>query len=486
MKKSISFILLILFLFSCAIDKPLDSTTTSSLISTTSTVITTTSSSTSTSISTSTSSSTSTTTIPTGYQFKVLYDATSDTLKDVTTDSIRTKNSQVNYDDVNTFITQLEAINNLTERAKYVTDNYDNLVKDKNFPAVKDGNVIFIYKGAKDTDIINLAGDMTTWSANIRFTVVQGTDFAYTKATYPEDARLDYKIVINSKDWILDPLNGNQCSGGYGPNSELIMNKYPDHPEHKYNTSISHGKLEAKMMKSYLKEIIDPEANPTVYLTTEKIRNIWVYLPHNYNKSNNYHYVYFTDGHEYIQLGKAVNTLDYMIANNIIPPVIAVFIDPIQGVPLCKYYQDDTNYRSQEMTAGAQETYRQNLIDEIIPAIESNYSESKIALDRTLVGYSLAAYFAIYTSILNKGVFKNIIMQSGGGTSLTNYQNTFPIPSRYYLVIGNYCPAFDGMNNLYASFQTDCDGITKFVSPQGHSWGFWRDTIGDGLKYLLN
>ena len=68
---------------------------------------------------------------------------------------------------------------------------------------------------------ITAAGDFNDWSTDAdAMQNVEGTDFYYLTKKFESDARLDYKFVIDGSNWILDPLNPNKVTGGYGANGE--------------------------------------------------------------------------------------------------------------------------------------------------------------------------------------------------------------------------------------------------------------------------
>ncbi|MBN1197998.1 MAG: hypothetical protein JXA23_01510, partial [Bacteroidales bacterium] len=68
-----------------------------------------------------------------------------------------------------------------------------------------DTTACFLYYG--EANKVCLAGDETNWMPAVSFTNIPGTDYWYLKRTYPSQARLDYKIVVNDTLWMLDPLN---------------------------------------------------------------------------------------------------------------------------------------------------------------------------------------------------------------------------------------------------------------------------------------
>jgi len=140
-----------------------------------------------------------------------------------------------------------------------------------------------------------------------------GTNFYYYSKEFETNARLDYKLILNEKNWILDPNNPKQILGGFGSNSELAMPGYAQPWEIKYQPNIGHGKIISKSIKS-------------VY--TNSTFQLKIYLPpgNDSTSATNYPTVYFQDGFEYITLGSAVNVIDNLLDSNKIEPVIAVFV----------------------------------------------------------------------------------------------------------------------------------------------------------------
>jgi len=100
----------------------------------------------------------------------------------------------------------------------------------------------FIYRGT--TNSVTVPGDANNWNpAMFAMTQISATDFWYFSHEFEADARLDYKFVLNSANWILDPLNPYTCMGGFGPNSELRMPQYVMPPEIGEYPQIPHGTL---------------------------------------------------------------------------------------------------------------------------------------------------------------------------------------------------------------------------------------------------
>ncbi|HEY6563615.1 MAG TPA: hypothetical protein VIY86_03925, partial [Pirellulaceae bacterium] len=83
--------------------------------------------------------------------------------------------------------------------------------------------VAFLYRG--NATSVAWRGDFNSWgtSSGVR----QGnTDLWMLERTLPANARTDYKLFLNQRDWLLDPANTLQIWSGFGPNSELRMPEY--------------------------------------------------------------------------------------------------------------------------------------------------------------------------------------------------------------------------------------------------------------------
>jgi enterochelin esterase family protein len=116
---------------------------------------------------------------------------------------------------------------------------------------------------------------------------VEGTNLWYLTQTYEPDARLDYKLIIDGNQWILDPRNSYTCTGGFGPNSELRMPQYVPPVEVEYNSGIAHGSIRDTTFYS-------------IYLKNS--RKIWVYTPAGMSPEKSYPVAYVHDGDGYLAL----------------------------------------------------------------------------------------------------------------------------------------------------------------------------------------
>ncbi len=337
-------------------------------------------------------------------------------------------------------------------------------------PLIDGNRVMFFWRGTGNS--VHVAGDMNNWDPSAEPTLqhIDGTDLWYGEGSYELDARLDYKFVIDGQRWELDPLNPRVMLGGVGPNSELAMPEYQTPVEAlPQATPAPSGTLTEHTLES--------EA-------LGQVRTFFVYTPASTLLGEKPATVYVHDGGEYINLIDAPMMLDNLIAAGEIPPVVAVFIPPVQRE--LEYYLDDN--------------YVRFLADELAPFMQANYDVSPEPGKSANLGASLGGLLAVYAAVTRPDVFGQAAGYSGAYSladdrviELIRSEETLPL--RFYLVAGTYETAIGGDpdtgNLLEANRRLARTLNDRFYdyqyreAPQGHSWGLWRDYFGDGLRFLF-
>ncbi len=122
-----------------------------------------------------------------------------------------------------------------TSEKTHVKKLFDSLSQKSKITFTYNDSVIFLLKS--NTKSVEWMGDFNGWGFQKNFSnkgnQIPGTDICILKASFPKDARLDYKILIDGTNWILDPENKfQQWSGvsGGSPNSELRMPEWKEDP----------------------------------------------------------------------------------------------------------------------------------------------------------------------------------------------------------------------------------------------------------------
>ncbi|MFZ6014548.1 MAG: hypothetical protein ACOYXT_29685, partial [Bacteroidota bacterium] len=131
---------------------------------------------------------------------------------------------------------------------------WNDLIESVSIPVVYEDSVAFLYRG--EANSVAWMGDFNGWGYNKSFNNkgkrIPQTDIWVLKSAFPKDARLDYKIVVNDVNWILDPLNTDQQWSGVGggsPNSELRMPEWKEDPlTFSAVPGSKHGKVERDVL----------------------------------------------------------------------------------------------------------------------------------------------------------------------------------------------------------------------------------------------
>ncbi|MCA6380283.1 MAG: esterase family protein [Cytophagales bacterium] len=345
--------------------------------------------------------------------------------------------------------------------------------KKNTIPFVVEDSVAFIFYG-KATSVAWM-GDFNGWGYDKTFIStgvnVRNTSLWILKAKFPKNARLDYKIVLNSDTYILDPANPHQQWSGVGggsPNSELRMPEWKESVE-QHVKQVEHGTVKSDI------------------LINSKILNYQVtysiYLPTGFEKAGTLPVIYVTDGYEYLhpQLGNMTTVLDNLIAEKKIKPIAAVFVDHREPI------NRSNNRRMNELAMNSQ--YLDFFTNELMPEIERNFPVSKLASERGIMGTSMGGLAATYFAFTKPGVFGLVGIQSPA---------FWTKPQIYQLCTNQVAPSVkismtSGVINDTSKESRKMKEVLEANSciyhyrevNEGHSWGNWRNLIDDVLIDLF-
>ncbi len=329
------------------------------------------------------------------------------------------------------------------------------------FPMIEQDSLVhFMLRGQATS--VTVPCDANAWDPNgFPMTRIAGTDLWYFTLVVESDARLDYKFVLNGSTWILDPRNPNTITGGFGPNSELKMPRYPEAPEVRYYPDIPHGALR------------DTAITSTRLGNTRTIR---VYTPPGYESSaDSFGVVLFHDGLEYISLAQANNVIDYLTSRNRIQPIIAVFVPPVNRGP--------------EYGGNQQVPFMAFINEELMPYIERRYRTKRSPSFRAVVGASLGGNISLLLGYQYHNIFGNVAAQSSAIPSgLSNaYENSPRLDLKLYLDLGTYdIPALiPQVRQFIPILQVKGYSYVYREYHEGHSWGNWRAHIDDALEFFF-
>lgn len=331
-------------------------------------------------------------------------------------------------------------------------------------PFTNGDSVTFLYYG--DITSVSWAGDFNSWSSaanDWKGTRLNKSNLFLLKKSFPADARLDYKIVVNGNNWILDPLNNHIQYSGFGPNSELRMPEWVFPEETELWDGVERG-----------------EISENIRITSGSLGydlQYRVYTPYNYESTDNLPTIYVTDGHEYAdsKLGAMRIVLDNLIFRETIEPVIAVFIDP----------RDPDNFGiNRRMTQYvANPNFANFVANELVPEIDENYKTNPNAEKRAILGTSLGGWNSAWFGIQIPETFHLIGIHSPAfdNNLLNFYENSNDLPHKFYLSTGTINDTENNALALKSIFDTKGYVYQYRVVNQGHSWGNWCGLIDEPL-----
>jgi len=346
------------------------------------------------------------------------------------------------------------------------------------FPLIEGDLVTFVYNGEVALRA-TVPSDINRWDTKAHeMERLDQSDLHYLTLRLPRDARIDYKFYVDGM-WMMDPLNDKTVSGGFGPNSAFSMPDYEPSPEIEYVDSLPHGTLETHEFES---EII------------AGARKVQVYLPSSYRAlitqevalldgggeerteprfAGTYPVIFVQDGGEYITLGSMANVLDYVIAHELVPPMVAVFVDPL-----------DRNYEY-----FLNKDYERMVVDEIVPLIRESYDVSVKPESNAIMGASLGGAISVMIALNHPDMFGNCGSQSGafGINDGELIKRVASEPKRdvdFYLDCGTFGDLLEENRRMKKVMEEQGYPLMYREFNQGHSWGNWRVHIDDMLVFF--
>lgn len=382
-----------------------------------------------------------------------------------------TSDEQLEVSDIEESFVTISSIDDDVLRKAETDSLWEQLIREDQIPFKKDSTAIFLFRG--EADQVSWNGDFNSWgddkTTNNKGIKVEGTNIWMLQTTFPEDARIDYKVTVDN-DWIIDPVNPHYQWSGFGPNSELRMPQWK--PE-----SLKDRIAEAPkgmLSKNYLIE----SSNLNYNLQYQ------VYTPVGYKKMTNLPVIYVLDGQEYSddKLGAALIMLDNLIYLKKIKPIVAVFVDPRNPDDL------DENRRGDEF--GTASEYSAFFTQELIPDVKTNYNISMRKKDTALLGTSLGGLNTVYLGFKNPEVFGKLAIQAPAfwykekeiyGLVRDTKKAEFDI----FMSVGTINDNLNDARRMNREFDRLKLDVTYLEVNEGHSWGAWSAQMDDILTHFF-
>jgi enterochelin esterase-like enzyme len=332
-----------------------------------------------------------------------------------------------------------------------------------------------------------------------------GTGVYFKSVEVPRGVRFQYRIIEN------DPLTGIFAGARIGTRLHLLGgDPDPFNP----NKTVFPGRL---LGRDYIETWVELEgASPQPYLVKqdnptgevlveERVSSllgyshkIHTYLPPDYDSESEYPLLIIFDAQEYFYVGSLQTTLENMIADGSIPPLIVLGINA--GI------KDGQDQRNNELTANPM--YMEYLHDELLPWFTSTYNISSDPDQRVIAGSSFGGLFSAYFAFNHPETVANVISQSGSfhwGRQEDEFSYEWLIrefafaerkPVSIFMEVGKLeaeyhwkSPYFPHQIVSNRHFKTVLDMKGYDVTYQeyggGHEMLSWRGGIAEGLKHVF-
>ena len=396
-------------------------------------------------------------------------------------------------DDLRTILREIGAASPAAGRER-VDRLWEELAQDGRVPLVLGNDVVFLYRG--EADKIHWRGSFNGWSEpGLAGSRVGSTDLWVAWTTLPPESRIEYKIVRDGTDWLVDPVNPRTAySGLTGNNNVVALPGFRVTDESAKRADVAPGTLDADH------SIVSRHLQDTVHY--------WVYTPAGYETLERLPVLYMLDGNDFVdeRMGALPTILDNLIADGRIEPLIAVFVDAREpGNP-------QNNRREDEFLANPMEHAR-FIAEELVPAIDGAYRTAPDPDARAIAGVSYGGIAATYVAASQPTTFHNVaafspslwvldspeyladpqhvagsrLMQPVIGSAIECGGEAGPacLPLRVFLSAG--LPEWD-VGDL-GSLAKVLEGLGYPIDYQqvreGHTWDQWRGLSDEMLVFLF-
>jgi len=306
----------------------------------------------------------------------------------------------------------------------------------------------------------------------------------WTVTTAPQDAGFHYYSLVVDGVSVSDPAS--QSFFGTGRMSSAI--EIPESSVDFYTVKgVPHGDIRSK---------------PYFSKVTKSWRRLFVYAPPGYDQETGQKYpvLYLQHGGGedetgWAVQGKTASILDNLIAAGKARPMLVVMdngnLPSAGGAP--------GGYSSAAMAGFADE-----LMDNIVPFIESNYRVKADAKNRALAGLSMGGGQAFYVGLGHRDKFSSIGVFSTGlfGGINNNAGNPFNAEEQmpgiltntkafndslkvFYISVGEQDPRLEPTKTAVADFKSHGLKVEFTSFPGGHEWQVWRKSLHDFTPRLF-
>ena len=232
----------------------------------------------------------------------------------------------------------------------------------------------------------------------------------------------------------------------------------------------------------------------------ESWRPLMVYTPADYNENQQeYPVVYIQHGggedhRGWMEQGRTAQIMDNLIAAGKAKPMIVV--------------SANSNVRSRNGGFGGgyswqgMQTFRSELLENVIPFVEKNYRVIKDRKSRAMCGLSMGGGQSFYIGLRDPEVFANVGVFStgmfGGISGASNFDLETEVPGIltdtkafnkqfdiFFMSCGEQDPRIDYTRNIVKKMRDGGVEVLFNSYPGDHEWQVWRKSLHEFAQYLF-
>jgi len=350
----------------------------------------------------------------------------------------------------------------------------DALLAEQDFPLVDGPDVTFVFRGTVDE--VNLRCWISGLDTAQPFQALPGTDLWVTTIELPKGSRIEYKFEVvtgDSRELILDPLNGVIAEDPFGANSVCQGFGYVRPEWTLHDPQARAGSLQSLQVDS------------SVF---RESREIQVYLPATFRSNRRYPLLIVHDGIDYLRYADLKIVLDNLIHRLEIPSVIVALI---QSPDRLKEY-------------GGDDRHARFLVDELLPRMSDAFPLLDGPGARCLMGASFGGVAALHAAWRFPEQFGSLLLQSGSfAFSDIGRHRRGPVfdpvvrfmnelreqpgrpAERIFMSCGMYESLIYENRSLVPHLQSKGVDLRFEEARDAHNWQNWRDRLRTGLSWLM-
>jgi enterochelin esterase-like enzyme len=309
----------------------------------------------------------------------------------------------------------------------------------------------------EDNSVRRVVSDVTGWGERAdggfdfsvgAMTRVGQTDWYALEAAIEPDARIEYLIAHGTSDYRLDAHNARRVQRVGGPASEAVGPAYVAPQEWQDPPTSPAGAIAEAVITS--RAIGSP-------------RRVIVYTPPGYRPGHRYPLAVFHDGGLMVNTGQAPRVIDWLIAHQLIPPIVAVFVDP--------------QSRTIDYRRGA--PMRAFVSEELLAWVAQRYSVTSDSDARAIIGLSASARGAVDAAASTEQFGRlGLLIPALGSADI----EAIPPAGRHRLRVSILAGTYDVLNlpgaRTAQGVLADRGHIVDFTEvPEGHSTNTWRNHL---------